>query len=184
MLFLWTKSEKLGSKLITWGCGGPSHFAIAFDESENGYGLVLHSHYHGVSLTWFHDFYMKNEVVYALAPKDKFSLDKEESIYRAIISNTFGSPYDSGAMLYFAWRVLLKRVVGSEIPKANPWGTSRSYLCVELYDWLTKSDSRLFPPLLKSSAIASPQEVYDAMKTSTLLAEVPWIRKKQSALKK
>jgi hypothetical protein len=172
MIFLFTKSGKIGSKLIRWGLNArTSHFAIGFDCTEDGFGVVLHSHYSGVHLSWYDDFARKNEIVYKLKPKKPFSLQEEEELYQSLLKNYYGKGYDIEALAYFSYVGLLHRLFKKPLPDTNPFDSSDKYLCVEIYKGLSKIRPDVFPMPEKSLAIMHPDQVYFLMKQSTLLIE-------------
>ena len=81
------------------------------------------------------------------------TLEKEEIIYRSIMDKFDGQPYDYGAFLYFAWRVMLWKVWSEPLPKMNPWNSKTKFLCTEmaeaLPEWMfrkNKGDYSIVPP--------------------------------------
>lgn len=176
MMFLFTKSKKIGSKAIRWALNEPcSHFAISFDESPKGYGIVLHSHLAGVGLTWFKHFYAQNDIVGAFAIRGEIGLELEESIYQAIVNNSYGSKYDRSAFAYFCFAALRSKLFNIPLPRSNPWQDKRAYLCTEIYSFLVKAHPEIFPPTEQDIGITSPHQIYLLMKSSDKFIEVPWI---------
>lgn len=165
MRLLWTRSPKIGSRLIRWGLGEKaSHFAVVFDDRPGGYGLVFHSKFTGVGLEWWGHFQKHNEVVYQITPDT--TLESEEALYQEILSRYYGSRYDTKALLYWAWRTILKKLFGWPIPPRNAWGDEGAYLCTELAEALTRSP--FMPAELKAVTVSdygmvTPQNLYNRM---------------------
>lgn len=135
MKLIWTKSNLPLSVLIQWFSQEPcSHFAIVFDDS-----LVFHSNLFGVHLEWYSHYKKSTTIVFE---KDiPMSLEDEERLYRAIVDEHYGKPYDYKALLYFGWRMTLKRFFGTPLPTRNDWQTPESFLCTGL----AKSLGEVFP---------------------------------------
>ena len=133
MIFLFSKSNKLGSRLIKWGLDEPvSHFAMVFDERPGGYGILFHSHFQGVGIQWFNDWQKDNEIVYAYAVKPAPTVLQEEQVYQVFVRNFYGKPYDFQSMAYWAWRLFLYKYYGKQVPVENAWGSPTKYLCYEI----------------------------------------------------
>lgn len=178
MKLLFCHNDKIGSKIIRWGLREPvSHFALSFDESVDGYGIVMHSHIQGVQITWFGDFIAANKIIYCLEPAVPPTLQAEEKIYRSIATATFGKDYDKSAFYYFAWRAVLSRAFGTPIPEKNLWDDSGKFLCIEMYAALSKAFPDMFPPVAVDLAITSPYKAYSLIKQSPLIREISWINR-------
>jgi len=130
MKLLWTKSNKIGSKLIRWGTNSESsHFCVLFDDKPGGYGIVFHSQFTGVNIKWFGEFQRSNTIVKCLSPKLKIN---EEALYQILVSNYYGKPYDNLAFLYWTLSVLAHKVFGTDFPTHNQWGDREAFLCTEI----------------------------------------------------
>jgi hypothetical protein len=174
MMFLFTTSNKIGARAIRWALNEPvSHFAICFDETENGYGIVFHSTMNGVKFDWWHDFYKHNKIVYALKPK-QITLQQEEAAYQSIVSKHYGRDYDRLAFLAFSYYALRRKLAGTAIPSGQSFGSSNRYLCTELAHSLKQLCPGYVPNPLAAELI-SPYSLYLNMQQSTLLERVPWI---------
>lgn len=127
---MFTRSNKIGSKLIRWGyMGETSHFAIGFDDK-----IVFHSHFGGPRVDWHHEFISKNELVYSIYLD--LALELEEKIYSLIRSKQKFSGYDYGALFYAALSTLLSRLFMSGRFDRNLWASSRRALCLEMAEYL------------------------------------------------
>lgn len=175
MIFLWTTSKRLSSKVITWGLEEDcSHFAMVFDEKPEGYGIVLHSELQGVHFSWWNDFRATHEIRHALRPKN-FSIWHEETFYQAVVKKFYGHPYDKRAFCYWVYRAVLKKFLGEPIPSMNNWGCPSSFLCTALAEALQEpSSSLLLVSLegLKDLEMVSPHTLYERMRQSRMLEEV------------
>lgn len=177
MMFLWSTSELAVSKAIRLGLGEDcSHFSIVFDEHEDGYGLMLHSSLMGVELLWFNKFRESHKIIHALRPRPDFALNQEESVFRAIVTKFYGKSYDYKALAYWAWRGFLKRCFGKPIPSVNRWGDRDQFLCTGIAKALESSTLKdLGLADIPDFEMISPHALYEIMRKSTALAEVPWI---------
>lgn len=178
MIFCFTTSTKPVSRMITMGLGEDcSHFALVFDETPEGYGLVLHSSLGGVQLAWWGDFRDSHKIVHALAPKEDLSLLQQETFFRAIITRFHGQAYDYPAFAFFAWRAFLYRCFGVPFPARNHWGSDQGLLCTgvgaalrdPVFDVLKLSDLRTIPDL----EMVSPHRLYAILKKSPRLRDAP-----------
>lgn len=175
MMFLFTTSNKIGARAIRWALNEPvSHFAVVFDESEDGYGIVFHSHFSGVSFDWFKHFYSQNRIVHALRPKEKTSLPTEEKIYQAVVSKMYGKDYDRTLFAEFTFYALRRKLTGKEIPRLGRYGKGDAYLCTEVARNLQAAHPAYLSQTLTGDLI-TPFQLYTLMKQSESLETVPWI---------
>lgn len=175
MMFLFTTSNKIGARAIRWALDEPcSHFAIVFDESEAGYGIVFHSHFSGVGFDWFNSFYRQNRILYALRPKKETTLPLEESVYQAIVPKAYGKEYDRTLFAEFCFYALRRRLAGTAIPTKSKWGNNHAYLCTEISKYLQQACPSYVPATLAGDLI-TPYKLYTLMKSSESLETVPWI---------
>lgn len=142
MKLLWVKANKPGSRLIRWGLGTKSsHFAVCFDEDEEGGGIVFHSYGKGPQMGWFGDFLEHYEIVFALSFKSVLTLADEESIYKGIIKQYRKQWYDYAALAWWAWRVLLLKFFRQPLPEKNAWAINGFALCTAVsggIKWVSK----------------------------------------------
>ena len=174
MMFLFTSSPKIGSRAIRWALDEPcSHFAMVFDERENGYGIVFHSHLSGVSFDWFRNFYTTNRIVVALRPKN-ITLSDEERLYQSIVSRFYGKKYDKKQFLEFAYYALRRKATGSEIPSTSRFGKKDAFLCTEISAGIKEAKPEYFGSPFSGDLI-TPYQLYFSMLKSNHIEPVPWI---------
>lgn len=128
MNLLWTKNNKIGSKLIQWGTEGDcSHFAVEFDDC-----VVLQSNMlQGVNLVSSNEFYKHNEVMHSI--NFKLELECEESVWKPLVKRLAAkTEYDKKAMAYWALQVIKHRITGCEYPNNNKWDDAKKFMCIEL----------------------------------------------------
>lgn len=128
MRLLFTKNNKIGSKLIRWGTEGDcSHFSVEFDGT-----VILQSIMDGgVGITSTDHFLKHNDIVHEL--KFDLPLQDEEAIWKPLVKKLVGnSSWDFKAGLYWALQVIKHRITGSEYPKNNKWDDAKKYMCVEV----------------------------------------------------
>lgn len=128
MRILFTKNNKIGSRLIRWGTEGDcSHFSVEFDGC-----VIMQSNFEfGVNITSSNEFFKHNEIVHEL--KFDLSLEQEDEVWQALCKTIAGKvEYDYAAMAYWALMVFKHRIFGSEYPKTNKWNDAKKFMCVEL----------------------------------------------------
>lgn len=146
---IWAKSSKPLSviirKLSNADC---SHFAICFDRR-----VVFHSDLQGVHICWLETFQASHEVVHQIE-MPPLSLISEEEIYQKAIAIT-GRLYNFPGLLYFGYRLLLKRLFNLPIPNTNALGSASADMCMEV-------SSVLDPviPIDPKLSMTTPHELY------------------------
>lgn len=131
MKLLWVAADKPGSRLIRWGLNSDcSHFAVAFDEvSGHDSGIVFHSYGKGTQVVFLQKFLAFYTVLHALEPASPLTLVEEEAAYQSIIKYEADRDYDYPALAWFAWRGVLKKLLGWKIDGVNRWQRSEARLC-------------------------------------------------------
>lgn len=126
MSLVWTKSDKIGSRIIRWCTGSnSSHMAWVMDNR-----IVFHSTFsRGVHLLWLHNFLSINQCTNRL--DFNLPLDSEERLYSALI-RLESKGYDYGAFIYLGFRYLLYGVFKTPLPDSNKWSSSNRFICLEL----------------------------------------------------
>ena len=131
-----TKSSKIGSKLIRWGLSERvSHFEIELDDR-----IVFHSHFTGTGIAWLAERRDVRESV--LEIQFNMTPECEEVVYEELIKLREMS-YDYGAFCYFTWRVLLWKILGRQMPTSNRWASDKAYLCTEVSGALRAASKRI-----------------------------------------
>jgi len=168
--FLFTKSGKIGSKLIRWGLHeDSSHFAIGFDIGPDNRGVIFHSHFHGLRIDWAADFLSKNEVVYNLTPVFSLKLEAEERLYQSVVKN-YGSRYDFKGFIFFTLAAIGQRFFGRKVRKTNPWGDRKDLLCTEVAEQMRHELQDIFGVTVpETNGVLSPDRLYFLLKASQLL---------------
>jgi hypothetical protein len=120
---LFTRSTRIGSKLIRWGLKEPtSHVAI---ESS---GLVFHANPSGVIIEPLEHFKKHSETLFEVELEDGLDSLKKQ------INTHWRAPYDWGSVLWLTLRSLLKKV-GIKISKANLMNSTNMFIC---HEWVTQ----------------------------------------------
>lgn len=152
MKIIFTKGRNTFSNFISWGLEEPvSHIAFVFDDK-----LVFHSNFLGCHVEWYETFKKNNDIIFEI--DYKFKLQQEEDFYQTIITNNDGRVYDYGAFLYFAWRVLLRKMFKIALPLINKLNNPHRDLCIEV---LKRFNIHL---LVKDLSMVSPYQVYLILK--------------------
>lgn len=135
MIFLWSTSNRLGSRLIRWGRGDDcSHFAICFDKLLPGdcqdCWLVAESRLEfGVKPEWMGVWKKKNRVVHAL---EWVGPDIEAEAYQAFVNHMAGREYDKAAVSWLVVDSLLIKLGIKNPYDTNKWGARESVYCQEV----------------------------------------------------
>jgi hypothetical protein len=124
MKLLFTKSKKLGSRLICWGAGEPvSHVAVVLGS------FVIHATGRGVDIDYLPRFLGHYQVILSLV--SPVQVDTYQELERA--ASWEGRCYDWWAVTYMAWRALLSKLFGAKWPpEANLISRVDFFDCVEL----------------------------------------------------
>ena len=176
MIFLFTKSNLIGSKLIRYGLDEPSsHMAVVWgrcpNKSKEG-GLVCHSQIvGGFHIDWWPAYGEKIEVVKAITPK---LLGKSDRKYltRKIIDDMWGADYDKPAFLYFTYRAFLRKYFDIPLPKHNPWSRQNDVLCTGVANAIKDVKPEWFSEKFKDGDIMTPWQMYKNMMGSGYFEEV------------
>jgi len=173
MLFLWLKSNKVGSRLIRWGLKeASSHFAICFDEQLGKTALVIESRLTtGVRPIWLGDFLATCEIVHALqAP---ITRGEEREFYRLFSSRLIGRKYDTWAMGYWVYAGLMYRLFGRRLPNRNEWGENELVYCEEILQYMPEYLEEMGVDISDIDLeMTSPEMAYNILKQSPYLREV------------
>ena len=135
MIVLFTKSNKIGSKLIRALTEEPvSHCAIYLPDL----GTVIHSNFSGVKTQSFSSFLKDNTIVYHVdVPSPGLQIPES---YASV-------SYDYLAFIYFGFMLIWKKMTGIPVSKTNHWAQKRAFLCTELVTFILwgAEDSTLTP---------------------------------------
>lgn len=136
--YLFTNSDLIGSRAISGfthykfqkPSETPSHFAILYGS------FVFHSNFaDGVHIEPYYFFKKKNKTVRAFQKRGcKLSKIECELMFEQLIERAYGRKYDYWAVLYFAFRIILKRLFNKPIPDKNKWDVKNKWFCNELFE--------------------------------------------------
>lgn len=174
MIFLWTTSDQIGSRLIKWGLEEDcSHFALAFFEHRGRSAPLIESKAaHGVKLRWLGDFLEHNKVVHAL--KFPFESGKQQAdLFHHTSSEVIGIEYDKRGIAYWAIAGALKKFFGRPIPMTNKWGRNEQLYCVEIIEAMEEFMKTLGIDLNTFDLeMTSPHMAYHLLKDNAGLTDV------------
>ena len=175
MIFLWSTSNRVGSRLIRWGretdC---SHFAIAWDgigkDIPQSHWLITESRLStGVKADWLSVFKKHNKIVHSL--RVRVDQKTERDYYCKYIREMGGRQYDTSAIAFFGMLSLAEKIGFKEVAK-NPWNSGQRVFCTET--------AKLFDPLFKENGIdlgqyslLDPHELYVKLVLQDLFKVVP-----------
>jgi hypothetical protein len=175
MMFLFTKSEMIGSKAICWALKEPvSHVAVVFDEGFNGKnrsGIVFHSHFSGAQFSWLEHFAKSNRPIFGLRPRH-LTLELEEKIFQTVVRNFYGKEYDSRLFAEFVYHALRYRFKGIPIPRVSKLDSTDSFLCTELAARIANEIPHLLGWHLQQDGMISPYQLYLSMRNSPSIERV------------
>lgn len=131
MRHLFTKSKKIGSKIISWGLNQDcSHYALQFFEWKGDESLVVESRWpHGIRIVRYKDFLAHNTIVHELWCNTELN---DGILFPEVCRRLLGVKYDVAAMAY--WFVVRLRQIwfGTPLPKYNRWGSDTHAYCCEI----------------------------------------------------
>lgn len=155
MIFLFTKSNKIGSRLIRWGMKHPtepdydvSHMATLKGQTPEMLSIVMEARLStGVDITWLKSFLGHNEIVYAFTPRDTSILD-QEAVFDLMAKKIGGKKYDWKAIGFLAASVVVcLKVLGTKLPVVNKWADKEDFFCSEMLQsisgYLSRSDIKI-----------------------------------------
>lgn len=159
MIFLFTKSNLPGSKVIRWGLNTDvSHMAVMRSITPRDTSIVLESRLlSGVDVTWLRRNLSKNQVVTALIPRYAPEA-RLNAVFDEMISNVGGEGYDwKGVSFIAAAAIVFMKLLKRELPPENKWADKNDSFCSEVLfgaaEWLEslnvdlkKYDSQMVTP--------------------------------------
>lgn len=130
MRIYFTRSGKIGSRLIRWGLDEPvSHTVFVFGKYH-----ALHSSIHGVE----QDFWpmLKDEYEVVSGVEIEMTLEKEDDLWEEMMARVRRRGYDWAGTAYFTWSVLKCKFLNKPLPDKNAWNSEKRFLCTELAEVL------------------------------------------------
>jgi hypothetical protein len=145
MIILFTKSDKIGSRIIRWFTGeGVSHCAVMMSSE-----VVLHSTGSGTHLISHARFIQNYNVVYTV-------WHPAELDHGAALA-TIGTGYDFFAIIWLGLKLFLRKMLFRPIERKNNWEQRRVFMCTELVSTLVfgEEDSTITPEALYLKLLAT-----------------------------
>lgn len=129
MIFYFTTSNLIGSKLIRWGTDSEwSHFA--FGTRNDPYSIVVESRlFHGVKPSWQKHFLERNQRVEMLYREE--SIEVVSKHYNRIVDTLGEKPYDWKAVSYWSGVALAQKLGFHKISR-NQWADRNAFYCTEV----------------------------------------------------
>ena len=158
MEILFTKNKSVLSQLIRWVFDEPcSHVIFLFDDK-----WIVHSNLLGVNIRFYKAFMSSGDTEVVDRIKFKLDLIEEEELFQSLLESHSEESYDYKAFFYFSYRGLMYKIFNKPLPKNNPWGEPKAYLCTEiaknLPEWITGIDKQT------DLAITTPWTLRNIMK--------------------
>jgi hypothetical protein len=172
MIFIFTTSNKIGSRLIRWGLNSDvSHFAIA--ETNVYDAFVLDSTLEeNVSVKKLNDFQRSHQIVYAFE-SNTLDFKTSQSLFTKVYSELKNKKYDYKGIAWLGLTVLFcKKLFGRPLPKSNQWADTDDFFCSEIANILKKElllfcnidlleyNQMLTPDILLKMFLRAEQEGY------------------------
>ena len=179
MRISFSNSDIFGAFLIRWGSSDKffgladcAHVMIIFDNR-----LVFHSLTNGGTRVDFLPNILRiQKIVHQLKPKTDLTQEQEEQLYQFLLGRYKGRLYDYLGVLYFAWRVLLKKFFGKPLPLTNKWNSELEYFCTEIAQGVDDFYIQQFGHHLVSQnenfSLLTPQALYEKILASGRFEEV------------
>ena len=130
--YLFSKRNQIGSKFISWGTKEllallpdvvPSHVSVLL----NGRWVFESTFSTGVRVISYKKWKEINEEVARITCRKDRKYSEVKKIYQEIRNKK----YDWPGVIYFGWRVALKKYFKIPIPKNNKWESEDRYFCTE-----------------------------------------------------
>ena len=146
--FVFTRNNLIGSKSISWGTKEewqkleetPSHFSIVLGD----YLVIESTLKTGVRLNYLKTFKKKNKIVSSLKPVNSVRAYANKA--EKVLERTHGKDYDLLAILYFSYRVILKKLFKLPFPRQNKFNSASKFFCNELYSFIEGRDLSMESP--------------------------------------
>jgi hypothetical protein len=151
MIIMFTKSKKVGSRVIRWITGEDiSHVALLLNA-----GVVVHAKFTGVDIDSLEHFLKENTVVrrYSYTGSDAINIEK-----RAM--SLEGSSYDKLAFFGMGFYMLMMKYIGWSIPAFSHWAERGQFICTEFIDTIIgekECNKHLSPMQLEQQILNSKQ---------------------------
>jgi len=149
--YLFTRNDLIGSKLISGvtkrdyqkTSDTPSHFAILFNDR-----WVLHSNFaNGVHIEPYYFFKKRNQVITSLRDTTcKMCAIECQLLFDQLTRKAYGLKYDWPAILYFAYRIILRWIFKLPIPDKNKWEAEDKWFCNEIFELVIGRDISMQTP--------------------------------------
>lgn len=136
LFYLFSRNEKVGSKLIAWASGLlvkdleriPSHVAILLEFEGIKEQFVIESVLEsGVRIIPFSVWLSKNELCYQIPCTESKTLDE---IFE-VINSIWGKKYDWFGIAFFALCFVRHFLLKTPFPEKNKWQRDNYYFCSE-----------------------------------------------------
>lgn len=168
MRFLFTTTEKIGSRLIRWGLDEDcSHFALELTlptrkviiESTMGVGVHRES---------VDQFLAENKVIHSL---EYIGGEPVDQLWYDCANRHYGERYDTTAIAFWALAAAGKKFLGMKDPWYNPMDMDNRHYCVEVMDGseLLCSQYLGIDTTNVDWGCTSPHECYEILKKSSFL---------------
>ena len=146
--FVFSRNKLIGSRLTSWGTRNewqktedtPSHFCIVFGK----YLIIESTLKEGVRLNYLPTFKKHNKIIASLKPECEGG--KYCTKIEVMLEAAHGRKYDYPAIIYFGWRVILKRLFGLPFPRQNKFNSAKHFFCNELYTIITGENMSMQSP--------------------------------------
>lgn len=168
MIFLWTTSNRIGSRLIRWGREDDcSHFAVCWDqlvpELPRSHWLVTESRLKsGVKADWLSVLEEKSSIQHEI--RIKMSHQDERELYCEFIEKMGGRKYDNDGVIFFALASLIEKF-GIKPPTKNPWASRKNVFCTETVEVFRMHLKQMGIDLPDSTSLLEPHDLFDMIET-------------------
>lgn len=143
MIFIFSTSNKIGSRLIRWGLNSKvSHFAVS--EANICDSFVLDSTLEkNVFIKKLYEFKYTNKIVYAFECPD-IDIKISQAMFTKLHSNLYNVKYDYKGVAWLGLTVLFcKKLFKRPLPKHNQWADKKDFFCSEIA-YIIRSELALY----------------------------------------
>lgn len=145
--YIFSKNKKIGSWIIRKGTAflcpdiknTPSHVAVLIDEKW----IIESTVEHGFRFIPYKKWLEINEETHKIKCLQNWTFQKIKSLYKPLKNHK----YDYLGVVYFGWRVALRKLFRVKMPKENLLDHENKYFCCEIISKMTGVSYKMTAPV-------------------------------------
>jgi hypothetical protein len=147
--YLFSKNNKIGSKIIRWGTAFlepwveeedvSSHTAVLLNEKW----VVESTLDKGVRVISYKEWKKINIEIIKIKCYQNRNMEEIKNFYKPLKDKK----YDWPGVIYFSYRIALKKMFNIDIPEKNKWNSNSKYFCSEVVGKMTNTSYEMTAPI-------------------------------------